>query len=225
MTQLPLARRDGRSGTSVGPLGERVEGVERIVVVRAGNLGDLVFALPALDALAAAYPEAEITLLAAAAHAALLRGRPVPVSEDVVLPAIQGVGAPATGDPAEVEALVAGMRERRFDLAVQVHGGGRYSNPFLIGLGARVTAGLRAEDAVALDRNVPYRYYQHEVLRALEVVGLVGAPPVTLEPVVAVTEEDLSRADDLVGPGDPVLAIHPGATDPRRRWPAERFGE
>ncbi|WP_210479162.1 glycosyltransferase family 9 protein [Naasia sp. SYSU D00948] len=227
MTQLPLARRDGRSGTSIGPLGERIEGVERIAVLRAGNLGDLLFALPAVDALAACYPDAEITLVAMPAHAALLAGRPGPVADVAVLPVIEGVGAaPGTPtDPEEIEAFVAGLRERRFDLAVQVHGGGRYSNPFLTRLGARVTAGLQAEDADGLDRVVPYRYYQHEVLRALEVVGLVGAPPVTLEPVLAVTEDDVARAEELLGPGGPVLAIHPGATDPRRRWPAERFGE
>jgi len=166
-----------------------------------------------------------VTLLARPAHGALLRGRPGPVGDVAVPPAVEGVGPPATRDPDEVGAFLADRAGRRFALAVQVHGGGRYSNPFVSRLGARVTAGLQAEDAIALDRVVPYRYYQHEVLRALEVVGLLGAPPVTLEPVVAVTEEDLARADELLGTGDPVLAIHPGATDPRRRWPAERFGE
>src|SRR5690349_23130843 len=42
-------------------------------------------------------------------------------------------------------------------------------------LGARWSIGLRAEDAAALDATVPYRYYQSEVFRFLEVVELVGA--------------------------------------------------
>src|SRR3954470_22315121 len=226
MTTLPLARRTRDAGTAVGPVGERVEGVERIAVLRAGNIGDLLFALPALDALSACYPDARITLLGTPAAAALLRGRPAPVDEAVVLPVSEGVrSSPGEDpDPEAIDDFVRGMRERRFDLGLQVHGGGRYSNPFLTGLGARVTAGLQTPDADPLDRVVPYRYYQHEVLRALEVAGLVGARPVTLEPVLAVTEDDVRRAQDLLGDGPPLLALHPSATDPRRRWPAERFG-
>jgi ADP-heptose:LPS heptosyltransferase len=228
MTQLPLARRDGRSGTSVGPVGERIDGVRRIAVVRGGNLGDLLFALPALDALAAAYPEAEITLLAMPAHAALLRDRPSPVAEVVVLPIAEGVRAApgAAPDPDELESFFADMRERRFDLAVQVHGGGRYSNPFLKRLGARATAGLQAADAEPLDRVVRYAYYQHEVLRALEVVGLAGAAPAALQPQLAPLPDEDELAAKWLDPGRPSLVtIHPGATDPRRRWPASSFAE
>src|SRR5207248_9490209 len=51
-------------------------GVERIAVLRASALGDFIFCLPALDALRAAYPRAEIVLLALAWHAAFLSGLP-----------------------------------------------------------------------------------------------------------------------------------------------------
>src|SRR3954471_6742196 len=200
MTQFPLARRTAEAGSAIGPVGDRVEGVERIAVLRAGNIGDLLFALPAVDALAACYPEARITLLGMPAHAALLGDRPGPVSEVVVLPRVEGVGAaPGTASPPdEIEEFCARMREQRFDLALQLHGGGRYSNPFLKRLGARVTAGLRTPDAEHLDRIVPYTYYQHEVLRSLEVAGLLGARPVTIEPVFSVTEDDLRRAAELL---------------------------
>ena len=36
------------------------------------------------------------------------------------------------------------MRARRFDLGVQLHGGGGNANPLLLRFGARVTAGSRA---------------------------------------------------------------------------------
>ena len=54
--------------------------------------------------------------------------------------------------------------------------------PFLLNLGAKVTVGLKTPDAVPLDRWIPYIYFQSEILRYLEVVSLVGAPPNTLEP-------------------------------------------
>ncbi len=48
--------------------GARVEGVRKIAVLRANALGDLMFSLPALGALAATYPEAEVVLLGAPWH-------------------------------------------------------------------------------------------------------------------------------------------------------------
>ena len=46
-----------------------VPDVEKIAIVRANALGDYLFSLPALDALRAAYPSAELVLLGAPWHA------------------------------------------------------------------------------------------------------------------------------------------------------------
>jgi ADP-heptose:LPS heptosyltransferase len=204
----------------IGTQQPRFDKVKRIAFLRGGGLGDLIGSLPAAEALAAAYPEAEITLLGTPLHAALLEGRPSPFADVAVLPAAPGVRDGAE-DPAATEEFCAAMRDRRFDLAVQVHGGGRNSNPFLLRLGARHTVGTRTDDAARLERNLSYVYYQHEVHRALEVVGLAGATPVRLEPFVALTPAEIAgrrgRADR------PVVVLHPGASDLRRRWPAEKF--
>jgi ADP-heptose:LPS heptosyltransferase len=200
--------------------------VHKIAVLRANALGDYCFGLPALEALRAAYPRAEIVLLAAGWVAAFASSRPGPVSRGVGVPVARGVGAPpdAPEDPAELGRFFAAMAAERFDLAIQMHGGGRHSNPFLLRLGARHTAGLQAPDAPPLDRVVPYQFYQREVIRNLEVVGLVGARPVTLEPRVAVTPADLAEAAALVpDDGRPLAVVHPGVGDERRRWPAASF--
>jgi ADP-heptose:LPS heptosyltransferase len=199
--------------------------VQRIALLRGGGLGDLMFALPAAESLAAAYPDAEITLLGMPLHAALLEDRPSPFSAVEVLPCRPGV-RDGVEDPAVTGAFLARMRARRFDLAVQVHGGGRNSNPFLLELGARHTVGTRTDDAAPLERTIPYLYYQHEVLRALEVVGLAGACPVDLEPRLRLTDDErtLRRGTRPRGTAGTVV-LHPGATDPRRRWPAASFAE
>lgn len=96
----------------------------------------------------------------------------------------------------------------------------------MAGLGARVTAGLRAEGAPELDRWLRYVFYQPEVFRYLEVAGLVGVSPATVSPRLHVTPADLAEARSVLGePDRPRIALHPGASDPRRRWPAERFAE
>ena len=210
-----------------------IEGVRRIAVLRANALGDYVIGVPALEALRAAYPDAEIVLLALDWHRRFLAVRPGPVDRVVVVPPYHGVRdgvrdeattAASVPDSARQERFFARMRGERFDLALQLHGGGRNSNHFLLRLGARVTCGTRTPDATPLGRWVPYIYWQREVVRWLEVAALAGARPVTLEPRVAVTPADHAASLAAV-PHDerPLVVLHPGATDPERRWPAERF--
>lgn len=205
-----------------------VPGVHRIAVLRANGLGDYVTAEPALAALRAAYPAAEITLLGAAHHAALLEGRPSPVDRVIRVPPVAGVRV-ASADPdatePEIEAWAADRRAERYDLAVQLHGGGRNSNRLLLRLGAGTTVGAATPDAPKPDRWVPYTPFQHDTIRWLEVVAAAGAPPVRLEPRLTVTEADLAASVDVVpeGPG-PLVVVHPGATDPRRCYPEDRLG-
>lgn len=229
---------------AVGPVDEPFDGVERIAVLRGGGMGDLFFALPAITALSTTYPQAHLTLLGTPIHQGLLEGRPGPIDEVVVLPYAEGVRprpAPrsaddavgdaaqrAAGDAAEAAAFQERMRARSFDLAVQVHGGGRNSNAFLLELGARHTIGTATDDAPRLERMVPYLYYQHEVLRALEVVGTAGAATAGLSPTLEVTDGDRARARAItselgIDRAAPRLALHAGSTDERRKWPASSF--
>lgn len=205
----------------------KLEGIRKIAVLRANALGDFIFILPALAALGAAYSGAEIVLLGLDRHAQFLAGRPGPIDRVIVIPPSRGVGRgnDFEENPAELDPFFEAMADEQFDLAVQLHGGGRYSNPFVTRLAARHTVGMRAPDAPALERWTPYTLYQPEILRFLEVVGLVGAAPVSLEPRLTVTAEDLAEAYQAVPKlsSGIVVALHPGATDPRRRWPVEKF--
>jgi ADP-heptose:LPS heptosyltransferase len=208
---------------------QHVPGVNRIAVLRANALGDYLQSLPALESLRAAYPEAEIVLLGAPWHAQTLTGRPGPIDRVLVVPAVEGIREPVPDDPVPADQLTEFLEKARgegFDLALQIHGGGRNSNPFVTKLGARVTAGLRAAEAPPLDRTVPYRFYQPEVFRYLEVVGLVGAPPVAYRPQFALLPNDRTEAARVAAPdGTRRAVVHPGASDTRRRWPAERFAQ
>jgi ADP-heptose:LPS heptosyltransferase len=214
----------GQIGLGVGPVLEKFTDVSRIVILRGGGLGDLIFAIPAMAALKVAYPGSTITLLGTPIHKALLEAVKSPVDEVVVLPFAEGV-RPGQEEAAELDRFFADMRGRTFDLAVQLHGGGRYSNPFLLRLGARHTVGTRTADAASLERTVPYLYYQHEPLRALEVAGFAGAFPVDLEARLAPAGGGAAHEALDGAAGQPLVVIHPGATDPRRRWPADKFAE
>ncbi|WP_218593916.1 glycosyltransferase family 9 protein [Pseudonocardia oceani] len=207
------------------PAPDPLHGVTRIAVLRANALGDHLMATPALDALRRTYPDAHIVLVGARWHAAFLTGRPGPVDEVAVLPEVAGLAGQPPGAPpaSELDGFLAGLRERRFDLALQLHGGGATSNPLVRAFGAACAVGLRAEGAPELDRWVPYRYYQPEVERFLEVTALVGADGPSATPRLAVLDDEHARAAELLPGAGPWIALHPGATDPRRRWPPERF--
>lgn len=201
-------------------------GIRKIAVLRANGIGDFLLAVPALQALHATYPAAEITLLGKPWHAPFLAGRPGPVDRVIVVPPSRGVRdeLDVVEKTAELEQFFEVMAQEGFDLAIQLHGGGRYSNPFVLRLDARMTIGLKSPEAAALDRWVPYIYFQSEILRCLEVVSLVGATTVVLEPRLVVTAADLDEAQRLVPNAEkPLALLHPGATDPRRRWPVEKL--
>ncbi len=205
----------------------KLSNVRKIAVLRANALGDFIFTLPALDALRKAYPDAEIVLLGLDWHAEFLEGRPGPVDRVVVVPNGWMEDGPGSEEGTwEMERFYEAMAREHFDLALQLYGGGRHSNPFVRHLGARTTAGLQTPDAEALDRVVPYIYFQHEILRCLEVVSLVGAEMTWPEPRLAVTERDLAEAYAGVPESSrPLAVLHPGVGDGRRQWPAVKFAE
>jgi ADP-heptose:LPS heptosyltransferase len=182
-------------------------------------------ATPALGALRRTFPEAEITLLASAWHSNFLSGRPGPVDRVLVLPRVAGLAGQPVGAPPEdaLPRFLAEARAYEYDLAVQLHGGGSVSNPLVSALGARWSIGLRAEDAAPLDATVPYRYYQSEVFRLLEVVALVGAQGSPEYPELVVSARERAAAAELLRVRRPWVALHAGAGDPRRRWATDRF--
>lgn len=206
----------------------KLSNVRKIAVLRASVIGDFIFSLPALEALRGAYSAAEIVLLGRRWHAEFLEGRPGPVDRVVVVPGMTGVNDDpgANRDASAREGFFREMQRESFDIAVQLHGGGRYSNVFVLRLGARLSVGMRTPDAPLLDRWIPYVYYQPEILRTLEVVGLVGARTENLEARLALTERDVRESLAAVPHTQrPLAALHPGASDPRRRWPPEKFAE
>jgi ADP-heptose:LPS heptosyltransferase len=204
-----------------------VPGVRSILALRPNAIGDFMFSLPALHALRHSYPHAKIVLIGKQWHAEFLRGRPGPVDEVIVMPPFPGVEAApdAQVDPEAARGFVSAMRAANFDLAVQMYGGGRHSNAFIMGLGAKLTIGAKTPDAAPLDRSIAYGDFSNRRLELLQVVALAGAEPCPMACEVEVTENDRCLGARAVPemPGQRLVVLHPGAGDPRRRWPAERY--
>jgi ADP-heptose:LPS heptosyltransferase len=203
-----------------------VPDVRHIVVLRPNAIGDYMFALPALHALRDSYPDARITLLGKPWHAGFLHGRPGPVNDVIVMPPLPGIGAPPDGPmPESARQLVAALRNMRVDLAMQMYGGGTYSNAFVSSLGAAMCIGATTPGAPALDRTVAYSRLANRRIELLQIAALAGARPSMISPELEVTEADRALAGEALPDlaGARLVVVHPGASDPRRCWPAAGF--
>lgn len=199
---------------------------KKIAVLKPSALGDFIFCLPALNALRETFPEAEITYLGKRWHKDFLSKRKSPLSRVVEIPPCPGVGwaDDYKADNKVLNSFIKKMQRENYDLAIQLYGGGRFSNPFLLKLGAKKTIGTKTPDAKPLDKTIPYQYYQSEYSRWLEVVSLVGAKTASIAPKLEATTEDIKEAKRALGPKrQQIIILHPGATDKRRRWPVNGF--
>jgi ADP-heptose:LPS heptosyltransferase len=180
-------------------------GRPRLVILRALGLGDLLTAVPALRALARAWPGHERMLAA-------------PRALEPLVALIDADGAPAVDrlvGVGELEPLP--LELRGADIAVNLHGCGPQSHRVLLAAAPRRVLCF-AHSAVAASAEGPaWRADEHEVARWCRLLGAHGvdADPSDLRlDRTAVTGPAWARGATIV---------HPGAASPARRWPAERF--
>jgi len=172
-----------------------------VVVLRALGLGDLLTAVPALRALADAFPRHPRLLAVPTALAPLAR---CTGAVDEVVPA-EGLDQP-------LSRLLHGA-----GLAVNLHGRGPESHNLLLAAEPRRLLAFAHPAVPASSQGPRWRADEHEVARwcrLLEESGIATDP---------------RRLDIDLPPGPlphgarEATLVHPGAASPARRWPAERF--
>lgn len=203
----------------------------RILVLRGARMGDFLSVTPAMHALRRALPAATIGLITSPGVAPLA-ARYDWFDGIFVAPWWSGVSDGETGAGAR-NRFFAKMRRWRADAALQLNGGGENSNPFLLRLGAKFTAGVRHPSAPDLDLTVPYVRTQGVRLRFLDLLAVLGIPADSLElelPARPGDDGELAAAlpegvsfDDFCQ--QPLLGIHAGARSGSRCWPPDRFAE
>jgi len=172
-----------------------------VVVLRALGLGDLLTVVPALRALADAFPRHSRLLAVPTALAPLAR---CTGAVDEVVPA-EGLDRP-------LSRLLHGA-----GLAVNLHGRGPESHNLLLATEPRRLLAFAHPAVPASSQGPRWRADEHEVARwcrLLEESGIAADP---------------GRLDIELPPGplphgaQGATLVHPGAGSPARRWPAERF--
>lgn len=200
--------------------------VHRIAVFRALQIGDMLVAVPALRALRHAYPQARITLIGLP-WARDFVARFAYCDELLEFPGLPGMPE-REPHPKALPAFYAAARERRFDLALQMHGSGELSNEVVLQLGARSTAGFRPADQSQQAHFLPWDPHESELGRYLRLMRAIGVPWRGTHLEFPIAPEERSAANDLLmrhlplAPA-PYVCMHPGSRLPSRRWPPERF--
>jgi ADP-heptose:LPS heptosyltransferase len=119
------------------------------------------------------------------------------------------------------------MRQRRFDLALQMHGSGDIVNAFVAQLGARTAAGFALPGTQdGLDLAVPWPRQGTELERCLALTDALGCIRDGLHLDFPLADSDRRDAACLLadaGVSGRYAILHPGAQLPSRRWAPARF--
>jgi ADP-heptose:LPS heptosyltransferase len=203
--------------------------VRRIAVFRALFLGDLMLAVPALRALRAGFPDAEITLIGLPWAEAFWRRFPRYVDRFVEFAGYPGINEVPI-DPPRIERFLAEQQAHGYDVVIQMHGSGATSNPFALALGGRVTIGhYQDSPPPGLTAGLPYPDDKHEVHRNLGLVALLGCPADDTRLEFPLLASDRSEAARLLPPrarqARMLVGMHTGASASSRRWPPHYFAQ
>jgi ADP-heptose:LPS heptosyltransferase len=205
------------------------ESIRRIAVFRALQLGDMLCVVPALRALRSAAPNARITLIGLPWAAGFASRFDEYIDDFLEFPGFPGLPE-TTPQLDKLPQFIADAQERRFELALQMHGSGGLSNPITAVLGATHNAGFYVPGQYRPDpdRFIPWNEREHEILRYVRFMNVLGAPEQGTDLEFPLFESDqlaLLRSDtNLPSPGS-YACIHPGSRLSSRRWPPERFAE
>jgi len=203
---------------------------QRIAVFRALQLGDILCAIPALRALRAWAPRSHVTLIGLPWAAELVPRFRRYVDDFVPFPGFPGFPE----RDAAIEAFFGflhAMRRREFDLVLQLHGSGRFSNPLVALFAAKQYVGFgmggeRVGDAFTV---VPWPEEGPELMRLLTLTEALGARTQGTGLELPLTREDWAEWEALAACAAlyrrPYVCIHPGARLASRRWPLDRFAE
>ncbi len=183
---------------------------QNFLIVSTTGLGDSLWATPALQSLKTSFPASRITLLTTPTGEQVLRHNPwvdqTIVFKDPLLP--------------HLFSLWKQLRREKIGTVLCLHASQRLALPLCSLIGATRIIGTFGINKGLDDllTNSLHNSYQHEIVRRLEIVEIIGAARTTEALSYFPTQEELSSAST-----EPFIALHPGSKDTYKRWPIDHF--
>ncbi|MDP6722484.1 MAG: glycosyltransferase family 9 protein, partial [Pirellulaceae bacterium] len=213
------------------------EDFKKILIVRMSSLGDVLFALPSLEALRLAYPKAHIAWIVEDRCAGVLENHPL-IDEVIVVPrrqwrATQSEGGGRLAALGSAWRFFRELRKRQFDLSIDFQANIKSGMATLF---ARAPVRLGFARSECREPNWLFTNRRldldgramHRVDRDLELLSLIGVPSTFTQPTLAIRPADVAAAKDFVGSlgGEgPIVMLQPGTSSwgRNKRWSLESF--
>jgi ADP-heptose:LPS heptosyltransferase len=202
--------------------------IQKIAIFRALQLGDMLCIIPAIRALKASLPEASLTLIGLPWQRDFANRFHYYFDHFIEFPGWPGLPEQQV-DPVKAVAFLKYMQDQRYDLVLQMQGHGAITNTMCMLWGAGKIAGLRKPGEYCPDEKLfPVSGDdEHEVLRFLKLTDALAVPQQGTFLEFPFLEEETEHfniiSKTLELPVGKYVCIHPGARDPKRRWPAGNF--
>lgn len=204
---------------------------QKILILELGGIGDTAMSLPAIKAVLNNYKNADITILTVPRTKAIIESLKSDSYRNLNVLSTDAMDRKGMNGWIS---LITEMRGKGYDLAIDLSAVETFKAAikrllFFRSLGVKKTFGRdtdgrgwgftgRSEDTLTSD--------EHEVIRKIKVVELLGLKADRIAPNLIITESELEHADDiLTGLSDkgPLIGINPGAFRPSRMWSARGF--
>lgn len=192
-----------------------------VLVIQTAFIGDVVLTIPLLEAIKILWVETELDVMVR------------PPSDNLLetLPFIRRVWV---YDKRGIERGLCGflkwrrvLSRQKYDLAIIPQ---RYLRSALLAKSAKIPIRIgfnRGSGRIFHTIVVPYKGYQHEILRNLDLLSPFGPLPQVDPPVTVPTEEDLHVVNEKLGnsEGKSFAALAPGSVWFTKRWPEVYYKE
>jgi ADP-heptose:LPS heptosyltransferase len=200
--------------------------INKIIIFRALQLGDMLCIIPAVRALRNAYPDAKITLAGLPWAKSFTSRFDRYFDAFVWFPGFPGLPEQPLDAAAFVKFLDC-VQLQQFDLALQMQGNGYLVNPMVELFNARHTAGFSKPGDYRPNNDLFLTYpdFGHEIERHLRLMDFLGIRADGTDLEFPLTKQDYLDFDQLNLPVScgRYVCIHPGSRGSWRQWPTKHF--
>lgn len=197
----------------------------KILIIQPSRMGDVIFALPAVNAIKKQYPHAQISWFVDERCAEILKGSKI--IDDLIIFDRKKIS------PAYIVKFYKLLRKNEYDLSIDFHG--LFKSAFIVKLaGAKFklasssTNGMRELSWLFSKEIKPKSEDTHCIERHLAVSQYLGCDTSEQEYGIDVPQSDIEALKKLlekekVDLSKKIVAVHPGGGWISRRWQTEKF--